>query len=193
MLKSKNCKQCKNDFIGRGKYFCSRKCSNNEITRKGKHRRKMIGNKFRKGIKWTKEEREKQSKFPPRHLDKKHSEASKILMSKSAIGKHLDSNNGNFKHGFNKNHEYRSWVKNKRNRLKRAISKKLGGHSFGDWELLKKQYGYTCPCCKQIEPKIKLTEDHIIPLSKGGSDLIENIQPLCLLCNIRKHTNSTKY
>lgn len=86
-----------------------------------------------------------------------------------------------------------SWLKNKRNRVVKRLKIESLSHTYGEWELLKKQYNYTCPCCGLSEPEIKLTEDHIIPLSKGGSDLIENIQPLCLSCNLKKHTLTIKY
>jgi 5-methylcytosine-specific restriction endonuclease McrA len=89
--------------------------------------------------------------------------------------------------------EETSWLKNKRNRVIKRLKIEGLTHTFGEWDLLKKQYGYTCPCCKKSEPEIKLTEDHIIPLSKGGSDLIENIQPLCRSCNCKKHTKIIKY
>lgn len=86
-----------------------------------------------------------------------------------------------------------SWTKNKRNRVIKRLRVEGNSHTFGEWEILKAQYNYTCPSCSEEEPKIKLTEDHIIPLSKGGSDKIENIQPLCGSCNFKKHTNTTKY
>ena len=87
----------------------------------------------------------------------------------------------------------RRWGKQKNGRLKRIQKKNGKTHTFGEWESLKKDYNHTCPCCKKEEPEIKLTIDHIIPLSKYGSDEISNIQPLCLLCNLKKHTKVVRY
>ena len=85
---------------------------------------------------------------------------------------------------------YREWQKQENNRRKRTNG---GSHTFGEWEILKAQYDWTCPACGIKEPEIKLSQDHIIPVSKGGSDNIENIQPLCMPCNIRKMTKIIKY
>lgn len=99
----------------------------------------------------------------------------------------------NWKGGLCKNKEYMRWCWGKRKRLKKLQNKNGSSHTFDEWELLKRQYGFRCPACNRVEPKIKLTEDHIVPLSKMGSDCIENIQPLCQSCNSKKHTKSIKY
>ncbi len=78
-----------------------------------------------------------------------------------------------------------------RERRNRRILKNGGFHTKGEWENLKAQYNYSCPVCKRND--IELTRDHIIPISRGGSNNIENIQPLCRPCNSTKHTKTIKY
>jgi hypothetical protein len=43
--------------------------------------------------------------------------------------------------------------------------------------------GWKCKACSAIEA---LCVDHIIPVSKGGSDELDNLQTLCKSCNSRK-------
>jgi len=71
-----------------------------------------------------------------------------------------------------------------------------GSHTFKEWGELKKKYSYRCSKCNILESKLKnmwydkrfwkLTEDHVIPISKGGTDYIYNIRPLCISCNSSK-------
>ena len=72
--------------------------------------------------------------------------------------------------------------------------KKIGSHTKKEWEDKLIQYD-KCPSCKrswsEIKPskgqaKYHITKDHITPLSKGGTDNIDNIQPLCYQCNFKK-------
>lgn len=59
-----------------------------------------------------------------------------------------------------------------------------------EWNWLKDIYNHTCYGCMKKEPEIKLTVDHKIPLSKGGNNALDNIQPLCWPCNRKKFTDS---
>lgn len=67
-------------------------------------------------------------------------------------------------------------------------------HTFIEWiELLKKHDNicYYCGVRMTKTPGIKQrTRDHLIPVSKGGSDKIENIVPACRSCNSKKGTNT---
>jgi 5-methylcytosine-specific restriction endonuclease McrA len=112
-----------------------------------------------------------------------------------AIGRKAYANNCEKRRAYNR--AYRrahpgvqsAQVRARRNRLYQAE----GSHSEAEWEALKAQYNYTCLCCRQREPDITLTRDHVIPITKGGSDWISNIQPLCPICNSSKNNKSTDY
>jgi 5-methylcytosine-specific restriction endonuclease McrA len=77
------------------------------------------------------------------------------------------------------NHNYRA-------RRKGAIGK----FTLTEWNDLLFQYGNKCLCCQTRE---KLTADHVIPLANGGSNAINNIQPLCRSCNSSKGIKTTDY
>ncbi|GAB4445236.1 MAG: hypothetical protein OHK0041_02410 [Anaerolineales bacterium] len=66
-------------------------------------------------------------------------------------------------------------------------------HTEKEWQDLKARYNFTCLCCGKKEPEIKLTRDHVIPLTEGGSDSIGNIQPLCARCNSKKNNKHVDY
>ena len=84
---------------------------------------------------------------------------------------------------------YRMLVKNRKALIRMTSnSGKTFSTSFTlqEWEQIKKDCGYVCKICQRKEPEIKLTIDHIYPLSKGGRHCKENIQALCHSCNSRK-------
>jgi len=71
-----------------------------------------------------------------------------------------------------------------RNRRRRAIRKDLHEHfTEEEWQVLLCKYGSKCLRC---DAPGELTRDHVIPLYMGGSDAIDNIQPLCHRCNSAK-------
>ena len=82
-------------------------------------------------------------------------------------------------------------------RRRRAILNNSLHEKYSDQEVLKR-YGIKCHICKQAidldaprSTHVKGWEkglhiDHVIPISKGGSDTLDNVRPAHGLCNIKK-------
>ena len=56
------------------------------------------------------------------------------------------------------------------------------------WHVLQRDH-FTCRACgasPAITPSVELHVDHIVPWSKGGETVLENLQTLCSVCNLGK-------
>ena len=64
-----------------------------------------------------------------------------------------------------------------------AASRELATHSKREWFAISLLFPW---CVRCGDREADLEKDHIIPICHGGSDGIENLQPLCGRCNSAK-------
>jgi len=88
------------------------------------------------------------------------------------------------------------WVKKNRKKLChyskiRSYREKgaVGSHSEEEWDNLVINFRGKCAYCNKNKGN---TRDHVIPISKGGSNYIENILPACTSCNSSKRDKLLK-
>lgn len=166
----KVCLRCKEEFTPKDSrtIHCSRRCS-------------KMGHSFTQEVK---------DKMSVTRKGRTHPQERKEKMRQAQLKRVAEGRHNTYTDGKSKTTAY-IYAKNRRYFIRRQDA--AGSHTKEQWENLKKLYGFICPSCKIEEPIITLVHDHIIPLSKGGSDNIENIQPLCWSCNAKKQTKTIRY
>lgn len=82
----------------------------------------------------------------------------------------------------------RDWAKANPDKQTAYAKKKRAGRtgyvSPEAWLAICAEHDNRCAYCLQRAP---LTQDHFLPISRGGLHQIENIVPACQSCNSRKH------
>lgn len=65
----------------------------------------------------------------------------------------------------------------------------INDFTAAQWQEVLQTFNFHCAyCLKPFSSELPSTQDHMQPLSKGGSHTIANIVPACLSCNSRKRT-----
>ena len=68
-------------------------------------------------------------------------------------------------------------------------ARKKATHTKDEWDEMRLFFGE----CVKCGNKEDLVKDHITPIYQGGSDGLDNLQPLCRKCNASKGADSTDY
>lgn len=68
-----------------------------------------------------------------------------------------------------------------------ARARDIGTHTPGEWYAKVRTYNGLCHYCKRPCAHIR-HKDHVVPISRGGSDAIDNLVPACADCNLAKST-----
>jgi 5-methylcytosine-specific restriction endonuclease McrA len=83
-----------------------------------------------------------------------------------------------------------NYFRQKRRKIINNFFNELGINTLTneEWLNILKEFKYKCAYCGiEFDENILPEKDHIIPRSKGGYNIKENIIPSCRYCNSKKH------
>lgn len=160
------CKACNNEYLR--KYYEENKEKVKERRRKYREENKEKVNEYLR--KWREENKEKASEYSRKWYEENKEHVRKRSLAWSE-----------------KNPDKRRAIAHAR----RAREMNAEGRFTDDeFTALCESYGNKCLRCGC---EGKLTADHVVPLVAGGTNKIDNIQPLCKSCNSSKGTKIVDY
>ena len=77
-------------------------------------------------------------------------------------------------------------------RARLADARAIAQHTPEQWEAVLQETDPFCVRCG-TSPEDGRVKDHIVPLCMGGSDGIDNLQPICRRCNSAKGTETINW
>lgn len=176
----KPCKHCG----GTLRYKSSRNCIECTAKKKDKWYQNNKERATAKTLRWKKDNPKRNSEISRRWRQNNHEKD--YEMSRAWRRANLD-----------KHREYcKRWRKNNPDKIRmqghrrRANQKQVKSEPY-DFGAICNHYGNKCLRCGRKD--VKLTIDHIVPISRNGDDIASNIQPLCLACNSGKRDKSIDY
>jgi 5-methylcytosine-specific restriction endonuclease McrA len=121
-----------------------------------------------------------------REYNKKHGHTAYLKYKETEHGKEVRRRN---------KLKYNSTLKGKltdkrKHHKRRAIMENAGTFTNEQWQERLAEYNYCCAYCYNSFPVNELTIDHMHPISRGGTNTIDNLVPACKSCNSRKGTNT---
>jgi 5-methylcytosine-specific restriction endonuclease McrA len=87
------------------------------------------------------------------------------------------------------NEAYKRWYVKNQDLLRKLSHQRIGlygrsNFSFEEWLQILDRFEHCCAYCHRSD--VKLTMDHVVPVSCGGEHIAENIVPACKSCNSKK-------
>jgi 5-methylcytosine-specific restriction endonuclease McrA len=121
-----------------------------------------------------------------REYNKKHGYSAYLKYKETENGKEVRRRNK-----LKYNSTLKGKLTDKRSKHKRrAIMENAGTYTNEQWQERLAEYNYCCAYCYKPFPVNELTVDHMQPISRGGTNTIDNLVPACKSCNSRKNTNT---
>ena len=195
------CNYCEQEFTPNhfNQKLCSDFCKSNAVKRaKNKYKKKEKGIASNK--RWVnsdkRKENEKRYRQQPRRRRLGIEATKRYIKTHPEKKAEWDRSYSETEHGREtRRRASERYRRSERGKEVRRISKAKRRNAEGsftpeEWASVLENTNGFCACCGSDE---RIEIDHIMPISKGGKNTIDNVQPLCRSCNARKGAKHVNY